>query len=125
MPNRRADEGMRRRKEIASVYEKALAGLTFLKRQSGFIEGHAYHLYIIEVKDRDGLYLFLRENEIYSQIHYIPAHLMPYYRQFGWKEGDMPVAEKYYCQGLSLPMYPTLTNEEQQFVIEKIISFYQ
>jgi UDP-4-amino-4,6-dideoxy-N-acetyl-beta-L-altrosamine transaminase len=121
----RADEGMQRRKEIAAAYEKALGGLPFLKRQSGVVKGHAYHLYIIEVNDRNGLYLFLRENEIYSQIHYIPAHLMPYYRQFGWKEGDMPDAEKYYSQCLSLPMYPTLTNDEQQFVIDKIISFYK
>ena len=56
--------------------------------QSGVIEGHAYHLYIIEVEDRLGLYNYLRKNNILAQIHYIPCHLMPYYRQFGWKEGD-------------------------------------
>jgi hypothetical protein len=50
---------------------------------------------------------------------------MPYYQQFGWKEGDMPNAENYYKYCISLPMYPTLTMEEQQFVIEKIREYYE
>jgi dTDP-4-amino-4,6-dideoxygalactose transaminase len=49
---------------------------------------------------------------------------MPYYRQMGWKEGDMPKAESYYKHCISLPMYPTLTEEEQQFVIDKVVGFY-
>ena len=50
---------------------------------------------------------------------------MPYYKQFGWKEGDMPVAENYYNHCLSLPMFPTLTVEEQNFVIEKVNEYYK
>jgi hypothetical protein len=49
---------------------------------------------------------------------------MPYYRDFGWKDGDLPYAENYYEHCLSLPMYPTLTDSEQQFVIDKISEFY-
>jgi len=49
---------------------------------------------------------------------------MPYYRELGWKEGDMPIAESYYKHCISLPMYPTLTKEEQVFVIQKIYEFY-
>jgi dTDP-4-amino-4,6-dideoxygalactose transaminase len=49
---------------------------------------------------------------------------MPYYKQFGWKEGDMPKSENYYQHCLSLPMYPTLTDEEQAYVIECINNFY-
>jgi dTDP-4-amino-4,6-dideoxygalactose transaminase len=49
---------------------------------------------------------------------------MPYYRNFGWKEGDFPIAEHYYSKCLSLPMYPTLTDEEQQYVISTINNFY-
>jgi dTDP-4-amino-4,6-dideoxygalactose transaminase len=49
---------------------------------------------------------------------------MPYYKEFGWKEGDMPNSEKYYKHCISLPMYPTLKNEEQLFVIQSIIEFY-
>jgi dTDP-4-amino-4,6-dideoxygalactose transaminase len=48
---------------------------------------------------------------------------MPYYKSLGWKQGDMPFAEKYYEQCLSLPMYPTLTSEEQEYVIDKVLGF--
>ena len=49
---------------------------------------------------------------------------MPYYRQLGWNEGDRPHSESYYKQCISLPIYPTLTNEEQEFVIAQIIKFF-
>lgn len=121
---KRADAGLERRREIAATYEEAFAGKAYIKRLSGTIEGHAWHLYVAEFENRDGLIQHLRNNNIMAQVHYIPVHLMPYYRQFGWKEGDMPVAEKYYHHCLSLPIYPTLTEEEQAFVIETIHSFY-
>ena len=121
---KRADEGLQRRREIAQTYYEAFKNKSFIKGQSGVVEGHAYHLYIIEVENRLGLYNSLRTQNIFAQIHYIPCHLMPYYREFGWKEGDMPKAEKYYKHCISLPMYPTLTEQEQQFVIENIIKFY-
>lgn len=121
----RADEGIVRRREIAVTYFNAFQNQSFIKGQSGIINGHAYHLYIIEVEDRLGLYNFLRTKNIFAQIHYIPCHLMPYYRQFGWKEGDMPYSEKYYKHCISLPMFPTLTDEEQQFVIKQINLFYE
>lgn len=120
----RANDGLEKRRTIASNYANAFNELSFIKGQSGVVEGHAYHLYIIEVEDRLGLYNYLRKHNIFAQIHYIPCHLMPYYKQFGWKEGDMPNAEKYYKKCISLPIYPTLTYDEQVFVINKIRSFY-
>lgn len=122
---KRADNGLERRKEIAVTYQKAFAGKKFIKHQSGMVTGHAYHLYVVEFENRDGLIKHLRNNNIMAQVHYIPVHLMPYYRQFGWKEGDMPVAEQYYQHCLSLPVFPSLTREEQTFVIETIFSFYE
>ena len=122
---RRADDRLKRRREIAATYSIAFKDYNFIKSQSGVVEGHAYHLYVIEVKDRLGLYNYLRENNIFAQIHYIPCHLMPYYRQFGWKEGDMPNAERYYENCVSLPMFPTLTVEEQNFVIDKVVEYYK
>jgi len=121
----RADVGLKRRKEIAAIYEKAFTEKTYVGRQAGIINGHAYHLYVVEFNDRKGLYDYLRKTNIFAQVHYIPVHLMPYYRQFGWKEGDMPHAENYYNNCLSLPMYPSLKNDEQNFVIETIESFYR
>jgi UDP-4-amino-4,6-dideoxy-N-acetyl-beta-L-altrosamine transaminase len=120
----RANDGLIKRRSIASIYNEAFDGQSFVKSQSGVIDGHAYHLYIIEVENRLELYNYLRENKVFAQIHYIPCHLMPYYKQFGWKEGDFPNAESYYKGCISLPMYPTLTLNEQKIVINKIISFY-
>ena len=120
----KADNGMVRRREIATTYQKAFEGKEYIKGQSGQIEGHAYHLYILEVKDRLGLYNFLRTQNIFAQIHYIPCHLMPYYREQGWKEGDSPKSEQYYKNCISLPMYPTLSHEEQQFVINSINDYF-
>jgi dTDP-4-amino-4,6-dideoxygalactose transaminase len=113
-----------KRKSIAAVYEEAFAGKPFIRQLPGIVEGHAYHLFVSEFENRDGLIQHLRNKNIMAQVHYIPVHLMPYYRQFGWKEGDMPVAEKYYQHCLSLPIYPTLTEEEQAFVIKTIEEFY-
>jgi dTDP-4-amino-4,6-dideoxygalactose transaminase len=76
------------------------------------------------VDDRLGLYNFLRENQVYAQIHYIPCHLMPYYRSLGYNDGDRPRAEKYYKKCISLPMYPTLSEEQQLHVIKLIDSYY-
>jgi len=121
---KRADNGLIKRKAIAKKYATAFVGKSFIKGQSGVVEGHAYHLYILEVENRLGLYNHLRANNISAQIHYIPCHLMPYYQQFGWKQGDMPHAEKYYKHCISLPMYPTLTNVEQNFVIETILNYF-
>ena len=86
------------------------------KKKTPFVSDdvfHAYHLYIIQVEDRLGLYNYLREQGIYAQVHYVPLHLMPYYAQRGNKKGDFPVVEDYYEHCLSLPIYPTLTDEEQ------------
>ena len=121
---KRANEGLERRREIARRYNESFLGKSFVKGQSGVIEGHAYHLYVLEVENRIDLYNYLRDKKIFAQIHYIPVHLMPYYRQFGWKEGDMPNAEEYYKNCISLPMFPTLTNDEQSLIIDIIKKYY-
>lgn len=120
---KRADNGLARRRQIASRYAQAFTGRTGIAGHSGFIPGHAYHLYIIQVTDRFGLYNHLRHHNVMAQIHYIPTHLMPYYKKQGWKEGDFAFAENYYKTCLSLPMFPTLTDQEQNYVIEKVLDF--
>ena len=120
---KKADAGLKRRKEIAAKYDKGLKGSPVLTPK--YDEGHAFHLYIIQVEKRKELYDYLRTKNIYAQVHYIPVHMMPYYRQLGFKKGDFPVSEDYYEKCLSLPMYPTLTNEEQNYVIESVLNFYQ
>lgn len=114
----RADDGLARRRELAARYDTAFKKMDYIKGHSGSVDGHAYHLYIVETEDREALYNSLRSQQIYAQVHYIPMHLMPYYRQFGWKPGDMPHSEAYYSRCLSLPMYPALSDAQQDFVIE-------
>lgn len=121
----RAEEGLQRRRAIAKAYDEAFAGINSITRQKVSPEQrdnhHGYHLYVIQVENRKELYDYLREHHIYSQIHYIPVHTLPYYRQFGWGKGDFPKAEYYYEQCISLPIYPTLTEEQQDFVITKVL----
>ncbi|MCD6019433.1 MAG: pyridoxal-5-phosphate-dependent protein [Bacteroidetes bacterium] len=120
---KKADAGLIKRKEIAQIYFDAFKNNKKIKGQSGVVEGHAYHLYIIEVDQRKELYDHLRSKNIFCQVHYIPVHTLPYYENLGWKQGVFKHAENYYKGCLSLPMYPTLTKEEQSFVIEQINNF--
>ena len=120
----KADTGLKRRQEIARTYDYAFEALPGIKKQKqpgGF--SNAWHLYVIEVRDRTGLYNYLRTQNIFPQVHYIPCHLHPYYEELGWKKGDFPVAENYYEGCLSLPMYPALKDEEQVYVIKCIKEF--
>lgn len=123
---KRLDWSIERRNEIARRYDEALDKLPILVpyRQEGIT--HAFHLYVIEVHPmrRKALYDYLREHQIFAQVLYIPAHTMPYYKSLGHKEGECPIAEDYYTRCLALPMYPSLTDEEQQYVIDAIIDFY-
>lgn len=121
----RAARGLARRRAIAAQYQEAfkdLSAVTFMNKPE---EGHAYHLAVVQAENRKGLYDYLRAHKIFAQVHYIPVHLQPYYQSLGHREGDYPVVEKYYTQGLSLPIYPTLSDQEVAFVIQTIFNFYQ
>jgi dTDP-4-amino-4,6-dideoxygalactose transaminase len=95
---KRADEGLKRRREIAKRYDEAFRIHPQITSQLNELKSgsfaHAYHLYVIQVPDRLGLYNHLRTKKVFAQVHYIPTHLMPYYKGLGWSEGDMPRAEK-------------------------------
>jgi hypothetical protein len=120
---KRADEGLKRRREIAEIYFDAFKNNSKLIGQSGSEKGHAYHLYIIQIEKRKELYDFLKTKNIFCQVHYIPVHTLPYYQGLGWTKDDFPNAIKYYETCLSLPMYPTLSITEQAHVIETINAF--
>lgn len=120
---KRAEEGLEKRQVIAKRYDEAFAGTKVKVIIPPANVSHAYHLYVIQIEDRKGLYDFLRTKQIYAQVHYIPVHLMPYYKGLGSKAGDFPNAEKYYEHCLSIPIYPILTEEEQELVISEILGF--
>ncbi len=121
---KRANNGLTLRNQIAEKYNKAFAHTCIQTPKVADSVYHAYHLYVIQVPNRMELYTYLRSKEIFTQVHYIPVHTMPYYKAQGYKHGDFPVAEAYYNHCLSLPMYPSLTNEQQEFVIQTILEFY-
>ena len=83
---------------------------------------HAYHLYVIQVDERKQLYDNLKELSIFPQVHYVPLHMQPLYAHF---KSDTPLihTENYYRRCLSIPMYPTLSEEEQDYVIAAIKEF--
>ena len=120
---RRADEGLQRRRELAKSYDRAFAGTSVRPLGVHDRTGHAFHLYVVQVPNRKELYEHLRSRQIFSQVHYIPIHLQPYYQRMGFQPGNFPHAEEYYESCLSLPMFPTLTDEEQQYVIESVVAF--
>jgi len=122
----RAEINLNRRREIAEIYDRAFSNLPVdIHKPKSKQIGHAYHLYVIEVEDRKGLYDYLRENQIHAQVHYVPVHTLPYYHSLGYEKGIAPVAEKYYSRCISLPMYPSLKNEEQDYVIQKVNDFFK
>jgi len=121
----RAGQGLQRRHALARRYQETFVGQEFIIHLPSYSEGHAYHLFVAEFKNRDGLIMHLREKGIFAQVHYIPLHLMPYFRdQGGWKAGDLPCAEAYYRGCLSLPLYPALSDTEQQYVIKSVFDSY-
>jgi dTDP-4-amino-4,6-dideoxygalactose transaminase len=124
---KKVENFVQRRNEIAAMYDEAfkvINGLVVPPKPNNKDSRHAYHLYplLITSADRKDVYLKLRKKGIYTQIHYIPVHLQPYYRKhFRYKKGDFKNAEYYYEHELSIPMFPKMTNEEVNYVIENVL----
>ena len=116
------EKGVERRNEISSNYKKAFKGkIKFQDLPIGTYNAH--HLFIIEVENRKELYDLLHSKGILAQIHYVPVHTMPYYKNIGYADAGLIHAEKYYSRCISLPMYPTLTNIELDYIIKMIFKF--
>lgn len=114
---------LEKRISIANKYFDNLNGIKKIKLPVK-IEGHAYHLFVVQVSNRKKLYDFLKSKNIFCQIHYLPIHLQPYYLKKGFKKGNFPIVEKYYENCISLPIYPTLSEKEQEYIIKQIKLFY-
>jgi UDP-4-keto-6-deoxy-N-acetylglucosamine 4-aminotransferase len=112
---------LKKRRDIAKFYDTAFAGTDIRPLATRNDVEHAYHLYVVRVSDRDRVFKELRQAGIGVQVHYIPVHLHPYYRdKLGTGTGMCPVAEEAYGQILSLPMFPDLTEDDMQYVVETL-----
>jgi UDP-4-amino-4,6-dideoxy-N-acetyl-beta-L-altrosamine transaminase len=124
---KRNDSWVKRRREIVQQYDDAFKDIEKITPQEhpDADSIYSYHLYIIQCEERAKLYQYLKDNGVNTQVHYIPVHLQPYYKEkYGYGRGDFPVAEKYYDSALSLPLYPTLKASEQEIVISLVNKFY-
>jgi UDP-4-amino-4,6-dideoxy-N-acetyl-beta-L-altrosamine transaminase len=122
----RLDEFVLKRHAIAKRYDQLLPGLPVQTPWQHADSYSGYHLYIIRLKLDEAkktqrqLYTALQAAGVVANVHYIPVYRQPYYEQMGFKAGHCPQAEKYYSEVISIPMYPALTNEEQDFVIQTL-----
>lgn len=107
------------RNEIADYYRSALAGTSIEVPATNPKFRHAYHLFVVQVDHRKQVYDFLRTKGIYAQIHYLPVHMHPYYRNL-YGEISLPVSERYYKRCLSVPMYPALKEADLKRVVSSL-----
>jgi len=112
------------RAKIATKYNEGFKGsdiiLPYLKED----RETSWHLYVIKVNNRDELYNKLKEAGIGASVHFIPVHKHPYYKEkFGYKDEDYEVANRVFECSLSLPIYPTLSDEAVGYIIEKVLEY--
>jgi UDP-4-amino-4,6-dideoxy-N-acetyl-beta-L-altrosamine transaminase len=122
----RSDVWAKRRRELVARYDLELKSIAQLTPQHhSEYQKPSYHLYIVRVKERKRLYDYLRKQNIFTQVHYIPIHMQPFYQDhYGTSQGQYPEAEAYYEEALSLPLFPKMSDEDQQDVIEAVRAFY-
>jgi len=121
------DKFLARRRALALRYDRILAGVPHISpAQRGGRDRNAHHLYVVRIdfkalgKSRNTFMRALREKSIVCQVHYIPVHMQPYYRRNGHASDRFPATEAYYEQGLSLPLYYALSDEQQDYVVAQI-----
>lgn len=114
------------RHELAERYNKLLADFPIIKPWQQKNSYSAFHLYVIRLRLNEiipthlEVFEALRAKGIIVNLHYIPVHTQPYYQNMGFSNGDFPEAEAYYAEAISIPLFPTLTHAEQDFVVESL-----
>jgi len=121
------DYFLKRRREIANIYNTVLKDNPYfdlpVEKKYAF---HSYHLYPVRLKDeyrkiKKEIVKELRENGIGVQVHYIPVYFHPYYQNLEYKKGLCPVAEEFYKKEVSLPIYPAMSEEDINYVINTVL----
>ena len=115
-----------RRHQIARRYDELLQGLPIIAPWQDPKNYSAFHLYVIQLKleelskSRNQIFKELQNFGIGVNVHYIPVHMQPYYQAMGFRLGDFPQSEKYYSSALTLPIFPTMTSEQQNEIVDKL-----
>jgi dTDP-4-amino-4,6-dideoxygalactose transaminase len=130
---RRIDSFVRRRREIATRYAEALGSIPGLSLpQEPKDVRSSYHLYVLQLPierlrgGRRAVFDALYSRKIGVNVHYIPVHLQPFYRErYGYRPGDFPSAESYYRRAISIPIYPRMTDEDVKYVTSSVIDVLQ
>jgi UDP-4-amino-4,6-dideoxy-N-acetyl-beta-L-altrosamine transaminase len=122
----RLSEMYARREALANRYDRLLSGLPLQLPARVPDRQSAYHLYAVEIDGgrtsatRATVYACLQAAQIGVNVHYIPIHTQPYYARLGFKRGDFPNSERYYARALSLPLFPAMTEAQQDFVVQTL-----
>jgi UDP-4-amino-4,6-dideoxy-N-acetyl-beta-L-altrosamine transaminase len=123
---RRLDAFLKRRRQIAGRYSASLADADQLELPS--VDEHVepgWHLYVIRVRDAEQRRPFfdrLRAHGLGVQVHYVPVYWHPYYRDLGYRRGQCPVAEDFYARAVSLPIFPRMSDDDVDRVIDAVRS---
>ncbi len=123
---KKLDGFLEKRKELVKRYENAFKECDFIKPLYPYDKGSAYHLFVIKCDfeklniNKKDFVLQMREKNIGLQYHYIPINKQPFYKNLGYGSEKTPNMDKYYEQAISLPLYPSLSFEEQDYVIKNI-----
>ena len=122
----RLDEFIARRHTLQARYDSLLSGLPIIEPYQDNDSYSALHLYPIQIdlekidKNRKQIFDELRENGIGVNVHYIPIHTQPYYSQLGFRVGDFPNSESYYNRAISIPLFHTMTTDQQDEVVRTL-----
>ena len=122
----RLDEFLSQRRHLAQRYREALQGLPIRMQADRTGAKSSWHLFVINLDPartmltRRALYDAMLARGVAVNVHYIPVHTQPYYRELGFRAGQFPAAERYYERALSLPMYAALTEAQQDTVVNAL-----
>lgn len=121
----RMDTWRSRREALADRYDRALADSRFKLPARLQDRVSSWHLYVVELTDdvaasRAEVFAGLRDAGIGANVHYIPIHTQPHYERLGFERGDYPHSERYYDRAITIPLFPAMTDEQQDFVIEAL-----
>lgn len=128
----KVDEFVSRRRYLAKRYDKLLKNINniHLPDQNEDTDS-SWHLYVVRVdfskinKTKQQIFAEMKDRGICLNLHYIPVHTQPYYQKQGFKDGDFPNSEKYYEEAFTLPLYYSLTDEQQDYIVKNLVEVLQ